>query len=164
MEIQGYPIKHSYFEQDNESTIKLIKNGRASAGRKSKHINIRYFWITDRIKREGFTLRHCNTESMLADFLSKPQQGSLFRKFRDALLGYAHLSSLSDPGADLGPTSPAERVGESVLDERRTAVHESHQHVAKAKKSYAAVAKANMDGAAMHGFKKIVSFGKVKTS
>jgi hypothetical protein len=50
------------------------------------------------------------------------------------------------------------------MDERRIAVHESHQSVAKAKKSYATVAKAKMDGTTMHGFNKIVSFGKVKTS
>ena len=31
---------------------------------------------------------------MLADFLSKPLQGSLFRKFHDVLLGHAHLPSL----------------------------------------------------------------------
>ena len=78
MNVQGYPIKTSFLEQDNKSTIKLIKHGHALTGQKSKHINIRYFWITNHLKRDGFTLRHCNTESILADFLSKPQQGSLF--------------------------------------------------------------------------------------
>ena len=34
---------------------------------------------------------------MLADFLSKPLQGNLFRKFRDVLLGRAHVSSLRVP-------------------------------------------------------------------
>ena len=37
---------------------------------------------------------------MLADFLSKPLQGSLFRKFRDVLLGLAHLSTLRLPGEE----------------------------------------------------------------
>ena len=32
---------------------------------------------------------------MLANFLTKPLQGSLFRKFRDVILGYTHVSSLS---------------------------------------------------------------------
>ena len=36
---------------------------------------------------------------MLADFLSKPLQGNLFRKFRDVLLGHAHVSSLRVPVA-----------------------------------------------------------------
>ena len=47
MTAQGYPIEKTYFEQDNESAIKLVKNGRASAGPKSRHIDIRYFWIKD---------------------------------------------------------------------------------------------------------------------
>ena len=32
---------------------------------------------------------------MLADFLTKPLQGSLFRKFRSVLLGHAHVDTLS---------------------------------------------------------------------
>ena len=34
---------------------------------------------------------------MLANVLSKPLQGNLFRKFRDVLLGRAHVSSLRIP-------------------------------------------------------------------
>ena len=106
MAAQGYPISRSFFEQDNESTLKMIKNGRASAGSRSKHIDIRYFWITDRLKTDNITARHCDTLSMLSDFLSKPLQGSLFRKFRDVLLGYSPLSSLGR----VNDTSDSERV------------------------------------------------------
>ena len=106
MAAQGYPISQSFFEQDNESTLKMIKNGRASAGSRSKHIDIRYFWITDRLKTDNITARHCDTLSMLSDFLSKPLQGSLFRKFRDVLLGYSPLSSLGR----VNDTSDSERV------------------------------------------------------
>ena len=45
MEAQGYPIEECFYEQDNESAIKLEKNGRSSAGPRSRHINIRYFFI-----------------------------------------------------------------------------------------------------------------------
>ena len=49
---------------------------------------------------------------MLADFLTKPLQGALLQKFRDVLLGYNHIDSLSQ-----NPT-PAleERIGST--DER----------------------------------------------
>ena len=99
MAAQGYPIKNSYFEQDNESAIKLETNGRFSAGQKSRHIAIRHFWITDRVKQDQIKIRHRDTASMLADFLTKPLQGSLFRKFRDVILGYKPLSSLNEPVA-----------------------------------------------------------------
>ena len=107
LEAQGYKLNENYFEQDNESAIKLAKNGRMSAGPKSRHINIRHFWIKDRSKANDITIRHCPTLQMLADFLTKPLQGALFRKFRDVILGYEHIDSLS-----LAPSPPLEeRVG-----------------------------------------------------
>ena len=33
---------------------------------------------------------------MIADFFTKPLQGRLFRKFRDVVLGYIHISELKD--------------------------------------------------------------------
>ena len=44
---------------------------------------------------------------MLADFFTKPLQGSLFRKFRSVLLGDAHTGSLSVP---FTPSKNEERV------------------------------------------------------
>ena len=107
LEAQGYKINENYFDQDNESAIKLEKNGRMSAGPKSRHINIRHFWIKDRTKANDITIRHCPTLQMLADFLTKPLQGALFKKFRDVILGYKHMDSLAlDPMPAL-----EERVG-----------------------------------------------------
>jgi hypothetical protein len=36
---------------------------------------------------------------MLADFLTKPLQGGLFRRFRDVLLGYKHSSGNTTDGS-----------------------------------------------------------------
>ena len=49
MEAQGYAIENSILYQDNKSTIILEKNGRMSAGKKSKHIKNRFFLITDKV-------------------------------------------------------------------------------------------------------------------
>ena len=74
--------------QDNTSSIKLESNGKASSTKRTRHINIRYFMITDKLKRgEISTITHCPTEDMLADILTKPLQGSLFRKLRNAIMG-----------------------------------------------------------------------------
>ena len=40
----------SWNRQDNQSVIKMEKKGKASAGPRSQHIDIRYFWIKDRTK------------------------------------------------------------------------------------------------------------------
>ena len=106
MSAQGYPIKLSRFAQDNQSAMRLERNGRTSAGQKSRHINIRYFWITDRLRAESIRLEHCPTECMLGDFFTKPLQGSLFRKFRSVLLGHVSALALSPSS----PPSPEERV------------------------------------------------------
>ena len=108
MEAQGVSFKMSSVTQDNKSAIKLATNRRVSARHKSQHINIRHFWITDRLKAEGITIHYCPTEQMLADFLTKPLQGSLFRKFRAVLLGHEPIHSLTH-----APATPSfeERVG-----------------------------------------------------
>lgn len=110
MEAQGYPLSTNTLHQDNESTIKLAKNGRASAGKQSRHIDIRYFFVKDRIASENIDLVHCPTDQMLADFFTKPLQGSLFRKFRNVILGKTHVSTLSD-NTSPHPSATEERVG-----------------------------------------------------
>jgi hypothetical protein len=47
MEAQGYRVQDNILFQDNKSTILLEKNGKASSSKCTKHINIRYFFITD---------------------------------------------------------------------------------------------------------------------
>ena len=108
MESQGYDISDNVLEQDNQSALKLESNGRTSAGQKSRHINIRYFWVKDRLRSEKIRVRHCPTLEMLADFFTKPLQGGLFRKFRDVILGYQHIDTL----ATVSLAGPEERVEE----------------------------------------------------
>ena len=91
---QGYELESNFFEQDNESAMKLEKNGRMSAGQKSRHIDIRYFWIKDRTEANKINIRHCPTIAMLADFFTKPLQGHLFRHFRDVIMGHCHVDTL----------------------------------------------------------------------
>ena len=73
--------------QDNTSSIKLEKNGKLSSTKQTRHINIRYFMITDKIKRGDIMVEYCPTKEMIADFFTKPLQGSLFRYFRNMIMG-----------------------------------------------------------------------------
>jgi hypothetical protein len=106
LEAQGYGITNNIFAQDNESAIRLEKNGRASAGQKSRHIDIRHFFITDRIKSERLTIVHCPTVEMLADFFTKLLQGALFRKFRAIILGHEPIEALQDSLDKYRDTAP----------------------------------------------------------
>ena len=95
LEGQGYILSENIVYQDNMSAMKLELNGKQSSGQKTKHMNNRYFWIKDRVKREGISIQYCPTERMIADFFTKPLQGSLFKMFRNVILGYEHISVLN---------------------------------------------------------------------
>jgi hypothetical protein len=58
LEGQGYTLKENIFYQDNQSTIRFEKNGRRSCGPNSRHIDIRYFWIKDRLGIENIGRLH----------------------------------------------------------------------------------------------------------
>jgi len=75
--------------QDNTSSIRLEKNGKASSTKRTRHIDIRYSFVTDRLKASGSRLdiQHCPTEEMSADILTKPLQGNLSREHRDTIMG-----------------------------------------------------------------------------
>ena len=111
LEGQGILLKENILYQDNQSAIKIVENGKKSSGQKTKHMDARYFWIKDRVKSEGIKVEYCPTEKMIADFFTKPLQGALFRKFRDIILGYKHISSLHNVHED---ATFEERVGENV--------------------------------------------------
>jgi len=85
---QGYELRASYYYQDNESAMRLEKNGKRSSGEKTRHIKIRYFFISDILKRENLKLMHCKSEKMEADYFSKPlRQGGIFKKMRNKIMG-----------------------------------------------------------------------------
>ena len=86
MEAQGYPLEDNVDYQDNQSAMLLEKNERGSSSKRTRHINIRYFFVTDRIKEGEMRVEYCPTGDMVADYFTKPLQGSLFRKMRDSIM------------------------------------------------------------------------------
>ena len=107
MENQGRKIKSSILYQDNESAIRIEKNGMKSCREKSRHIHIRYFFVTDLVKRKELSIKHCRSEKMVSDFYTKPLQGRLFRELRDFIMGVA-------------PLPVEERVGEQSSTEQNS--------------------------------------------
>ena len=63
----------------------LVLVGRApSSGKRTRHINIRYFFVADRVKSGEIGIEYCPTDDMVGDFFTKPLQGGKFVKFRKA--------------------------------------------------------------------------------
>ena len=80
---QGYGIIENLLLQDNKSAILLERNGKASSSKRTRHINIRYFFVCDRVNMKEISVHWCPTKEMVADFWTKPLQGSHFRKLCD---------------------------------------------------------------------------------
>jgi hypothetical protein len=86
LEAQGYQVKDYVVYQDNLSAMMLEKNGKGSSSKRTRHINIRYFFVKDRIRTKEVSIKHCPTGVMTADFFTKLLQGGLFRKFCDEVM------------------------------------------------------------------------------
>ena len=51
MNAQGIKVTDKILYQDNKSAILLEKNGRALSSKRTKHIDVWYFYVADRIKK-----------------------------------------------------------------------------------------------------------------
>ena len=108
MEEQGYDITSNVLYQDNKSAILLEKNGKRSSGKRTRALNICYFFVADQIEKGLLTveccptgemiadqvekgkvqIEYCPTDKMIADYMTKPLQGKAFEKFRNLIMGY----------------------------------------------------------------------------
>ena len=87
LKAQEYRILENVLFQDNSSSILLENNGKYSSSKCTKHINIWYFFITDRVAQGDVSLVWCPTRDIIGDFITKPLQGNLFRNFIDQIMG-----------------------------------------------------------------------------
>ncbi len=62
-------------------------NGKASSGKRTRHMNIHYFNITDWVEKGEAEIMWVPHEDMIADYLTKALQGAEFRCFRDLIMG-----------------------------------------------------------------------------
>jgi hypothetical protein len=88
MEAQDQKVKDNVINRDNESSMKLEENGKASSGKRTRHFNIKYFYITDLIARKELRIQYCNTDSMLGDYFTKPLTGWKFDFFRSIIMNF----------------------------------------------------------------------------
>ena len=107
LEHMGYPQGTSIVHQDNMSTMALAKAGRPMHKR-SRHISIRHFWVTEQVKRGAIKIIHCPTEMMIANMLTKPLQGSQFHREKAMMTN------------EISPTIDAERGVGMVGEEEDT--------------------------------------------
>ncbi len=86
----------------------LKEESSVCASKRTKHINVRHFFISDRIHKKEVRVEYCPTGEMVADFFTKPLQGAQFRLLRDYILNIPHKD---------GPASIQSQDHRSVLNE-----------------------------------------------
>ena len=88
LEAQGYPMKKNILFQDNRSAMLLEENGCKSAGKRSRHLNICFFFVTDQKAKGNIDIQYCPTDQMIGDYMTKAIQGKKFEDFRKEIMGF----------------------------------------------------------------------------
>ena len=99
LEEQGCLDTTTVVYHDNTSSILLERKGRSSSTKRTKHMHIRYFYVTEQVQNKAICITHCPTEEIVANFFTKPLQGSLFTKMRNYVMGN------KEPGDQVLPRS-----------------------------------------------------------
>ena len=87
MEEQGHSIKENIVYQDNMSAILLENNSKKSRSKRTRVLNVRYFMVTDQVKKGHLIIKYCPMDDMVDDFMTKSLQGMKFSKFQDIIMG-----------------------------------------------------------------------------
>ena len=58
--------------QDNLSAILMERNGKDLCGKKTRHIEMRHFFITNRIEQKKISVKYFPTEEMYGDYFTIP--------------------------------------------------------------------------------------------
>jgi hypothetical protein len=85
---QGHDHEPATIFQDNMSCMALLEKGRSTSMR-TRHIQIRYFWVKERVDNGEAVIMHMRSESMgPANALTKPLVGKQFIEERQQLTNW----------------------------------------------------------------------------
>jgi hypothetical protein len=79
------PSRPLMLMQDNKSTIHIVVNGEGYTG-KNRHMRVRYGFVHELLQDGSITIQYIPTKQMIADILTKPMGGNLFRNLRAAIM------------------------------------------------------------------------------
>lgn len=82
-ELEGKGSK-AKLKVDNQSAISLIKNGIVN--RRSKHIDVRFHFVHEKVKQKIIEIEYCQTEKQIADLFTKPLRQNKFNFFKKTFI------------------------------------------------------------------------------
>ena len=78
---QGHKIIENIVYQDNMSVILLENNGKKISKKSNRALNIRYFMVTDQVKKGHLIIKYFPTDDTVGDYMTKGLQGMKISKF-----------------------------------------------------------------------------------
>jgi len=81
---QGYDVGPVIIYQDNMTCMALMKRGGPCSDR-SRHINMRDFWLCEKVEDGEVIIEYLGKEQMFANVLTQPVQGAQFIRKRGQL-------------------------------------------------------------------------------
>ena len=93
---QGYEPNITVL-QDNQSIIKLHENGCWSSHKRTRHLNIKYFFMNDHIEQGHFKVQYHPTDKMNSDLLTKPVHGEQAQVLCADIMNLPACQSLLNP-------------------------------------------------------------------
>lgn len=82
LEITGNDLKADLFV-DNTTTIKQIKDG---VMKRSKHVEIKYYFVHEKVEEGQISVHYCPTDEQIGDILTKPLGNTKFEYFKAKLV------------------------------------------------------------------------------
>ena len=111
---QCYEMINNTVYQDNQSAMRMEKNGRNSCTGNSRHINVRYFFVKDPINNGELKIEYFPTLLMIADFFTKLIVGKRFRELWKVVMGEISIFDL-DPSILPQIKERVENTNERIL-------------------------------------------------
>jgi hypothetical protein len=83
---QRYQVKDNIVYRNNQAAMKLEMNGKTSSGKRTRHFDIKHFFMNDLINRNEIKIEFCLTTELLGDYMTKPLAGMKFHEFRKKIM------------------------------------------------------------------------------
>jgi hypothetical protein len=120
LEAQGCKIDDNVLCQDNKSSTLLETNRRGYSGKRTGYVDVRYFFIADRVKSGQVRIEHCPTGIVTANYCTKALQGALFTKLRGVIMGKTYIPLPSDVAKSV--TYPSVRIPDGLTHQESRSV------------------------------------------
>jgi len=72
--------KKNYPYDDDDDDDDYEMNGKTNSGKRTRHFDIKLFYVTNSVERDEVTIECYPTDEMMADFFTKPLVGNKFGK------------------------------------------------------------------------------------